>query len=376
MIREHLAPGRPLSLYIHVPFCAKRCDYCAFYSLGEGAWDRDLVDSYYSTLSAQLCELVKEIDSPFDTIYIGGGNPILLGEERLCRLLETASRKGRAREVSMEINPENVTKSFDGLSSWLTRVSVGIQSFDGESLRILGRQSTPQAAHRALEILSSMDGLVLNADLMTNIPHRSLESSLADIETLSRYSPEHISLYSLTFEEGTRLVAREHPKSEEEEAAELERLWDELAARGYEHYEVSAFARDGHYCLHNLVYWNLGQYIGLGPSAESSVGYGHVVSSREKDSLAEYLAHPSFDSVALTKEETVEEVVMTALRTKWGIDKAEFLRRFGQDFDSIFSSRVASLEEEWYLDTPESFRLTRQGLLVLDQIIVSLFLAL
>ena len=172
MIREHLAEGRPLSLYIHVPFCAKRCDYCAFYSLGEGAWDRDLVDSYYRTLSAQLCELVKELDSPFDTIYIGGGNPILLGEERLCRLLETASRKGRAREVSMEINPENVTKSFDGLSSWLTRVSVGIQSFDGESLRILGRQSTPQAAHRALEILSSMDGLVLNADLMTNIPHR------------------------------------------------------------------------------------------------------------------------------------------------------------------------------------------------------------
>ena len=343
MIREHLAEGRPLSLYIHVPFCAKRCDYCAFYSLGEGAWDRDLVDSYYRTLSAQLCELVKELDSPFDTIYIGGGNPILLGEERLCRLIETASVKGRAREVSMEINLENVTKSFDGLASWLTRVSVGIQSFDGESLRILGRQSTPEAAHRALEILSSMDGLVLNADLMTNIPHRPLESSLQDIEALSLYRPEHISLYSLTFEEGTRLVAREVPKSEEEEAAELERLWDELGRRGYEHYEVSAFARDGHYCRHNLVYWNLGQYIGLGPSAESSVGYGRVVSSREKDSLAEYLAHPSFDSVALTEEETVEEVVMTALRTKWGIDKAEFLRRFGQDFDSIFASRIASL---------------------------------
>ena len=334
---------------------------------------------FVDCLSRQLEALVEDIRIPFHTVYVGGGNPGLVGADAIRGLLSTAFRYGRPVECSMEINPETLDESFSSLLDLVDRFSVGIQSFDERHLRTLGRNADTAACTKALDLLTDFRneaGTLFNADLMTNIPRQSLDDALGDIDTLVSWQPDHISLYSLTFEEGTRLIEQEVPAGEDEEADMLNALWSHLDGLGYEQYEVSAFARDGHYCAHNLVYWNLGQYIGLGPGAESSVGYSSIVSSRESESLDGYLSDPSFSSVRLSREEAVEEYLMTCLRTRWGLDKEEFSRRFSSSFDDLFSSAVSTLEPEWYNDGPDRFRLTRDGIMVLNRILLALFLDL
>lgn len=378
-MKEFLDLTKPVSLYLHIPFCTTKCGYCAFYSLENSKCGKNDKDRFFTVISSQLEALVEELQCPFDTVYIGGGNPGLIGAERIISLLETASRYGKNREVSMEINPETLDESFRAVCEYVTRFSLGIQSFNSRHLKTLTRNASQESVVRALELLQDFrkeKGIQFNADLMTNIPFQTLEEALDDVDRLVTYSPDHISLYSLTFEEGTKLIQEHRPKSEEEEAYMLTHLWDHLEKLGYEHYEVSAFAKDGSCCKHNLVYWNLGQYIGLGPSAESSAGYSTVVSSREKETLDEYLLNPSFDSVRLTREEALEEYLMTVLRTKWGLDKKEFTSRFGVDFDSLFSDRIRQLDASWYEDGKDTFRLTREGVMVMNRVLVTLFLAL
>lgn len=378
-MKEFLDLTKPVSLYIHIPFCTTKCGYCAFYSLENSKCAKDDKERFFTVISSQLEALVQELRCPFDTVYIGGGNPGLIGAGRINSLLETASRYGKSREVSMEINPETLDESFRTVCEYVTRFSLGIQSFNSRHLQTLTRNASQESVVRALELLQDFrkeKGISFNADLMTNIPFQTLDEALDDIDRLVSYSPDHISLYSLTFEEGTKLIQEHRPKSEEEEAYMLTHLWDYLERIGYEHYEVSAFAKDGSYCKHNLVYWNLGQYIGLGPSAESSTGYSTVVSSREKETLEDYLTHPSFDSIRLTHEEVLEEYLMTVLRMKWGLDKKEFATRFSTDFDSLFSDRIRQLDSSWYEDDKDTFRLTREGVMVMNRVLVTLFLAL
>lgn len=378
-MKEYLDLTKPVSLYIHVPFCTTKCGYCAFYSLPEAKCGKNDISSYMSVLTCQLEALTDELDFPFYTVYIGGGNPGLLGAENLSVILNLACRRGKSREVSMEINPETLDESFSLLLDRLTRISIGIQSFDPDCLKILGRNATVSQCERALRLLQdfrSDSGLVFNADLMMNIPGQTRSSMFSGIERLASYTPEHISLYSLTFEEGTQLVKTQCQLGEDEEADNLLRAWEKLESLGYEQYEVSAFARDGHYCMHNLVYWNLGQYIGLGPSAESSTGWTSVISSRENEELESYLRNPSFNSTRLSLDETIEEYLMTRLRTKWGIDKAEFSSRFARDFDQLFSSSVRRLDESWCRNSAERFVLTREGVLVLNKVLLTLFMSL
>lgn len=374
-MKEYLEPDRPVSLYIHIPFCTTKCGYCAFYSIPESQCDSRLYDRFYDTLMRQLEALTDELARPFETVYVGGGNPGLLGPERLGRIISLAQKNGKAKECSFEINPETLDESFASLAGLVDRISTGIQSFDGEALSILQRNAGEKECERALDLLKTLrdeNGIRFNADIMTNIPHVDIRKSVEDIQRIATWEPDHISLYSLTFEEGTRLVESEHPLDEDTEADNLVLLWDELEKLGYEHYEVSAFAKDGQYCMHNLVYWSLGQYIGLGPSAESSVGWRKVVSSREKETVEEYLASPSFDSVMLSEEETIEEYLMTGLRTKWGIDRHLFDSRFSKTFNSLFEKRISNLDGALYRDDGRFFSLTRDGIMVLNHILLEL----
>lgn len=370
---------RPVSLYIHVPFCRTRCSYCAFYSLAENAVcekDREL---FFNILSDQVDSLVDYLRMPFHTIFIGGGNPALLGFERLRTILEKATRFGVAKECTIEINPEHVSYELEMLLPMLTRVSCGIQSFSDSALKTLGRNSNRNSIENALSILSSMQkkfGIQFNGDLITCIPGHNLSGTLEDIRLLSHYNPDHISLYALTFEEGTELAGRLEALPDEDQEHVLSSCWNELERLGFEQYEVSNFARDGHYCLHNKVYWQLGQYIGLGPSAESSAGYRDIVSSREAETLDGYLKNPSFNSIALSREEGEEEYLLAALRTKDGIDKKEFLDRFCSDFDDVFGLFIERLDPSLYRNTEEAFSVTREGFMLLDTIILELAMAI
>ena len=373
---EYLDPQKDVSLYIHIPFCTTKCDYCAFYSLPlSKRSDTCIVDQFYEVLSMELSSVVAELKRPFRTVFIGGGNPGLLGSRRIGNLLDIAYEYGKSIETTMEINPETLDQSFSSLLDSVTRISVGIQSFSDRHLRTLGRNASRDVNVRALRLLEefrSESGLKINGDLMTNIPRQSIDEAIKDIEMLSSFDIDHLSLYSLTFEEGTKLTGREKPLDEDEEADNLCTLWDRLASLGFEQYEVSAFSRNGSYCAHNLVYWNLGQYIGLGPSAESSLGYSSVVSMRQNEDVASFIASPSFDVMPLEKDEAVEEYLLTALRTKWGIDKKEFAARFNEDFDELFRCKIAGLRQNFYEDSKEFFTLKRDGILVMNQVLLTL----
>lgn len=370
---------RPVSLYIHIPFCTTKCGYCAFYSLPEKAVCADEKDKFFHTLIKQIDSLVDYLGKPFYTVFIGGGNPAMLGIDRLRDILEHAMKAGKSQECTIEINPEHVDDKLELLLPYITRISCGIQSFSDKALSVLGRNATEEINTRALEFLSGLQkkhNIQFNGDLITCIPGYNLEGTLADIEKLVSYKPDHISLYALTFEEGTRLVSEQLPLENGEEEAILKSCWSRLETLGYEQYEVSNFARDGHYCLHNKVYWSLGQYIGLGPSAESSAGYSDIVSSRQAETLDGYLKDPSFRSIALTRDEGEEEFLLSSLRTKTGIDKSEFSRRFGHDFDQRFAPFIKRLEPSHYRNMSSSFSITPQGFMVLDSIILELAMAI
>ena len=370
-----LVQERDVSLYIHIPFCFIKCDYCAFYSLEYEKLDKNIIERFVSILLGQLDAVNREVKKPFHTIFIGGGNPGVIGYDNLKRILMLASANGFAKEVTIEINPENVSEEILSLKPYLTRVSVGIQSMKERSLRSLGRNTNREINRRALEILSQI-GINFNVDLMTSIPNSTVDDTLEDIDEVVSYNPDHISFYCLTFEEGTPLLSRSEPCPEELEIEHLRRGWEKLASHGYEHYEISNFARNGKYSEHNLGYWRLGQYIGLGPTAESSLGYSEATSMRNRENLFDYLENPSFDCVSLTREETEEEFLLTSLRLKEGIDKKEYERRFGVQFDIRYGTAIEGLKQGDFENNEASFSLTQEGMLRLDSIILTLALSI
>lgn len=368
---EGLDPSRELSLYIHVPFCHKKCDYCAFYSIAESCLDGDAIALYLDRIKASIKAINKEYKKPYYTIFVGGGNPGIIGYENLVSILSLAEENGMPEEVTVELNPEDVTDDIKKLKPYVSRISVGIQSLSEKNLRTLGRNTNKEISIKALGILSR-SGLDFNADIMTAIPGEEIEESLYDIKTIASFKPDHISLYCLSFEEGTPILERERPIGEDMEALFLLKCWKELSSLGYEHYEISNFARNGKRSLHNMVYWHLGQYIGLGPTAESSLGYDQIVSMRNTEDLISYINDPSFQCERLTKEQVEEEFLIVSLRCKDGIDKKEYKNRFLIDFDSRYADAISTLPKHEYINNNERFSLTEEGMMRLDRIILSL----
>ena len=364
--------SRPVSLYVHIPFCKVKCDYCAFYSRCPKEGE---IDKYLSLLLLELEAVKKEINVPFETIFVGGGNPGLLGYDRIKKILLSAEELGRPKEVTMECNPENLSGDILKLSGLLDRVSVGIQSLDDNVLKTLGRHQNAETNIKALELLSTLP-FRWNADIITAVPGESVETTLSDIKRISSYNPGHISFYCLTFEENTPILEREVPVGEEKEAEFLLKGWELLNTLGYNHYEVSNFSKGGEECLHNEVYWNLGQYIGIGPTAESALGWNEMTVMRNTESLEEYFDTHAFNVSSLTKDETEESYLLTTLRTKKGIDKDEYRERFGKDFDSTYQERIHLLDKETYINSDTNFSVSEKGMLTLDYIILTLSMSI
>lgn len=372
---EGLLRSRDVSLYIHVPYCFRKCDYCAFYS----SEDHRTMDAYMDVLLRQIHAVTEDVGKPFHTIFIGGGNPGILGTDRLLEIATAATVKGRPLEFTCELNPESVSADTERLTSFVDRISIGVQSFSDGVLKTLGRNAGSSSSIRALGILSDLKkrkGIRVNGDLITSVPGHTADETLADIEKLHGFGADHISLYSLSLEEGTPLAGRTRPMDEESDRECLVRSWELLKKLGYEHYEVSNFALPSCRSLHNSVYWHLGQYIGLGPTAESSLGWDKCISLRQKESVEEYIENPSFDAYALSQEELGEEYLLTNLRTKDGINRKEYEMRFAESFDDHFGSFISELDSSWYIDTAEGFSLTEEGFLVLDSIILKLAMAI
>ncbi len=375
--------NRPLSLYIHIPFCIHRCDYCAFYST---TYEKEeIVTLFYHVLIKEIETLVEQRGAPFESVYIGGGNPGLLGATRLLTIVQLVSSLGKVEEITIEMNPESLTQEMEILfSHGVTRLSIGIQTLSERHLKTLQRSASKSATLKALEMSKRIHHLYntsINVDIMTCIPYQTLQESKEDIsKCIELAHVDHISLYNLTYEEGTRLTTKRDENiieayNEEKEREFLINLWDHLETLGFHQYEISNFAvSEHHQCKHNIRYWNVEDYVGIGPS---SVGTFHVGDTLYRKSGIPNLNHyvkeqEKYTIEEITTQEELVEYIMVKCRMKKGIDTHEFQERFNLSFDSFFSHELTLLKthmKDTYILHSNTFSLTTSGLLLCDSMI-------
>lgn len=388
-------------LYIHIPFCESKCIYCDFYSGGSSCADhREYIEAAIKEMHFRSYEL----QTPPATIYIGGGTPSILTVEEWRLLIEgITSVWGKdviknVEEFTIEVNPDDVTeeKCRVWLESGVTRVSMGIQTLDDEELRLLRRRHDAATALNAYSLLRKYFSNI-SVDLMFGIPGQSLESWIKSAEGAIALHPEHISCYSLMYEEGTALTllrdqGRVVEADEELSAKMYDTLCSMLSDAGYEQYEISNYSLPGYRSRHNSGYWTGKPYLGIGPSAHSYDGdrirrsnpanlrdYIHYF-LKDINSTSSNIYNTSDKSDThyieeyLSDTELQEEMIMLGLRTREGIDLRKFEDRFGEEAAAGLLKRAAHwiAEGKLHLIPKKSLSLTRQAIMQSDSIMVAL----
>lgn len=320
-------------IYVHIPFCKSRCKYCDFYSTTLLGRRGEYVDAVIEEWAMQNAE--DGVHDDVETLYIGGGTPSLLDVEDLRRLLGVLPVES-AKEVTIEANPSDIT--HEKAKAWkamgVNRLSIGIQSFNDDMLRLIGRRHTAEQAREAVRIAREEGFENISADLIYGLPHAmrnaAMEVLKRDVEELLRLEVEHISTYCLSYEEGTAMTRMlERGEIEEVDEDTENRMFDyiveQLTKAGYEHYEVSNFARPGRRSRHNSNYWNDTPYIGLGAGAHSYDGVHRYWNPSDIDLYIKgALAHDfQREQETLTNEQRHTERVMLGLRTAEGIARSD-----------------------------------------------------
>jgi oxygen-independent coproporphyrinogen-3 oxidase len=366
----------PLGLYVHVPFCASTCDFCAFYQTTP---TRDGVVSYLDAVRRELALVAWR--RPVDTVFWGGGTPGLLAPDDLRTLGEIVldACGGQPKEWSVELAPASVTEArLAALKSvGVTRVSMGVQSFSPPLLEALGRQHTREQVLRAYERVRAAGFASVNLDLMFALPGQDEAALVEDLRMAVSLAPDHLSTYCLTFEEDTKLwvkLSQGKVKLDPEHEARLYgRAWDELAAAGYAQYEVSNFARPGHRCAHNLNTWRMHEWVGIGPSAAGQHGGLRGANPADLEKWVAQVARGermTEDRVVLTPALLAEDALVFGLRLNDGVDLAEIRGRFpdAQGWEEL-GTELERLESAELLERAEtSIRLTRAGRLLADAV--------
>lgn len=367
---------KSLGLYLHIPFCRSKCHYCDFCSLPRP--DEGLVQDYVAALARDLCHRAPEArEYEVNTVYIGGGTPTYLSGETLASLLEMVKKNYLLTpdaEISVECNPATADREKLSImrQAGANRLSVGLQSIHKEELRALGRIHTVEDVERILADARSVGFENLSADVMSGIPHQTVESYLATLAWLTQRDVSHISSYGLIIEEGTPFAAREEelPLPDEETARQMYLAGAELLeSRGYAQYEISNFARPGRASRHNLRYWNAEEFLGFGPAAYSDFGgarFGYV-----RDLVAYIEGREAFESFERpSSDERREEYVMLRLRLAEGIDLSKVEERFGTSAAATYAERLSRyLPLRLVRRTPKGFALTREGMYVSNAIL-------
>jgi oxygen-independent coproporphyrinogen III oxidase len=367
----------PRTAYVHVPFCAHHCGYCDF---AVSAGNDHLIEHYLEAIELELATLHQPRD--VETLFIGGGTPTYLNPDQLQRLLVSINRwlpVPRGDEYSIESTPDSLDDAKAALlaAQGVTRVSVGVQSFRPESLAALDRRHTPDEIPRAIGAVRR-HVLALSLDLIFAAPGSTLESWSSDLEAALALAPDHLSTYGLTYEKGTPLWKQRRGGEvlsieEEDELAMYEHAIDRLTATGFEHYEVSNFARPGFRCRHNERYWANEAYFGFGVGAARYVGGVRELNTRDTRVYIRKMLSgesPVFQSEKLGPQDRAFETIGTQLRRRAGIDRARFREQTGLDLDDLASERLKALvDNRMLLDDGRSVRLTRRGLCVADAVI-------
>ena len=375
----------PLSLYIHFPWCEKKCPYCDFNShqIKGGIDNKSGFDEqrYIKVLIADLeTELPNIWGRQVHSIFIGGGTPSLLSPEGMDELLSAI----RARinldadaEITMEANPGSIeANKFAAFAKCgINRVSIGIQSFQDEQLKALGRIHNGEEAKRAIQI--ALDNFKsVNLDLMYGLPNQSLEAAKADVETALSFKTPHLSFYNLTLEPNT-YFASFPPKlpNDDEIDAIFEQNLDLLAKAGYKRYEVSAYAKKDQECKHNLNYWRFGDYIGIGAGAHGKISFPDKVTRQVRERHPDtYMSAMEGKGNALIESKEIEakdlpfEFMLNTLRLTDGVDTNTFSERTGLPL-SVISKGLAEASKKGLLDeNPSKLKATALGLRYLNNL--------
>jgi oxygen-independent coproporphyrinogen-3 oxidase len=369
----------PLSLYIHIPWCLKKCPYCDFNSHEKRGDlpEREYVDALAADLEASLA---KVWGRRIDTVFIGGGTPSLFGAEAIDRLL-TAVRTllpvEADAEITMEANPGTFEAArFQGYrDAGVNRLSIGVQSFDDGRLAALGRVHGADEARAALESALAIFPTV-NVDLMYALPGQTLDAALADVREAAASGAPHISAYHLTLEPDTHFFRFPPQLPAEDEAADMQEAIEALLARsGFGHYETSAFARPGHRARHNLNYWSFGDYLGLGAGAHGKISFrDRIVREVRARKPQTYLTaaiggDPIHESREVGVDELPFEFMLNALRLVEGFAAALFTQRTGLAIAAI-EPQLAIAEARGLLERDHvHIRPTRQGARFLNDLL-------
>ena len=409
---------KKLELYIHIPFCVKKCDYCDFLSFPA---DSNTQIRYVHALLQEIRyygNLLGDYHVP--TIYIGGGTPSWLEENLIYTVLQQVASSFHVEadaEISIECNPGTVTaKKLNVYQSvGINRLSIGLQSTNNEELKALGRIHTYDQFLKTYELARNAGFENINIDLMSGLPYQTLDKFLESLQTVIRLKPEHISAYSLIIEKGTPFYERYKFDAVKQEAGlhteilpdedEVYRIYkatqDVLKQAGYRQYEISNFAQPGYACRHNIGYWTRENYLGLGLGASSLVenvrytntrqlyAYGEFCDHLQEKSPAEFLKDGEHavpedlwigscvqeQAQILTRKEQMEEFMFLGLRKMNGISKKEFSEYFGKSLEDIYGEPICKLESLKLLEQDDDrVWLTKRGIDVSNSVFVEFLL--
>ena len=392
---------KSISIYIHIPFCVKKCQYCDFLSAPA---DSRAQEVYLRALKQEIREQAARYrEYEVQTVFIGGGTPTAVPCEKLGEVLKTVFtcyRVNPQAEISMEANPGTVTKEalLAYRKAGINRLSIGLQSTDDGELKLLGRIHTYRDFLQTYRWAQEAGFTNINLDIMSALPGQSVENYKKSLETVLSLRPQHISAYSLIVEEGTPFYEKYGQESEklqatgekqpdlpsEEEEREMYALTEKLlAAAGYHRYEISNYALPGMECRHNRVYWKRGNYAGFGLGAASMVENVRFENTRKmQEYLAEYAGVPDAEPVSadvaqgdmqqifrgenvhpLSQQEQMEETMFLGLRLTEGVSKAEFHRQFGVSMEQIYGEVIQeNIAQGLLADEAGYVCLTREGM--------------
>lgn len=368
--------GAPLGLYIHVPFCASTCDFCAFYQTKPSA---EGLRRYFDGIQREADQIAWP--RPVTTVFWGGGTPGLLAPPELARLARIVRRRlggVEPQEWTVEMAPASVTPArLEVLKEvGVTRISLGAQSFQPELLDGLGRQHTREQIFRAYDRIRATGFRSVNIDLMFALPGQTSAEWAGDVREAVALGPDHLSTYCLTFEEDTKLwlkLSQGRVKLDQElEAALYEATWSQLVSLGYQQYEVSNFSRPRHECIHNLNTWRMHEWVGLGPSAASQHAGWRGANVADLEQWLGHLdrgARMTEDRVALTPALLAEDALIFGLRMNGGVDLAPWRARAPEAPWATVEDVLATLTAGEILIREGSIvRLTQRGRLVADSV--------
>ncbi|HEY2525251.1 MAG TPA: radical SAM family heme chaperone HemW [Candidatus Binataceae bacterium] len=377
----------PFSLYLHIPYCQSKCPYCDFNSHAAASWPEE---DYVRALIAEIERRAGEAPwagRRLKTIFFGGGTPSLFRPESIAAVMAAAERRfglEAGAEVTLEANPGTVEAAKLGgmRAAGINRISFGAQSFNEDRLKFLGRIHGAAETREAVRLARRAGFERLNLDLIFAVPGQTLDETLNDIAEAAALGPDHISAYNLTFEEGTAFFTemkrgRIRPLSSDRQAEFYAAVREELPRRGYPMYEISNYAPPGHEARHNLSYWRMESYLGVGAGAHSFARGGDGGGRRwwNERMPVRYVECALKAGLAEAGGETVDaatargEFVFLNLRLREGFALSEFAARFGESFDRVFGARAARLfEGGLLLRGEERIRLSERGLELADSV--------